>query len=169
VARPRTLRYVDPDARRGRLYLAIAKFSTTDAAGWLARQISWKVDPLLLRITNGRFSTAAPLAAALLETTGARTGEPRRTATLYFHDGDRVTIIPSYRGDPRHPAWYHNIKSDPNVTFGGLPFRAVVVTDDDERRRLWTLADRVYPAFAEFRERASAAGREIPIVQLTRR
>jgi hypothetical protein len=53
--------------------------------------------------------------------------------------------------------------------FGGLAFRAQVVTDEDERRRLWALADQVYPAFAEFRARASAAGRTIPIVQLTRR
>jgi deazaflavin-dependent oxidoreductase (nitroreductase family) len=143
--------------------------STTDTAGWISRRISWKVDPVLLKITNGRFSTAAPLAAALLETTGAHTGKPRRTATLYFHDGDRVTIVPSYRGEPRHPAWYHNIKAHPDVTFGGLAFRAQVVTDEDERRRLWALADQVYPAFAEFRARASAAGRTIPIVQLTRR
>ncbi|HWE33231.1 MAG TPA: nitroreductase/quinone reductase family protein [Solirubrobacteraceae bacterium] len=169
MARTPTLRHVDPDAPRSRLYLAVAKFSATDTAGWISRHLGWKVDPFLLRISNGRYSTATPLAAALLETTGARSGQRRRTATLYFHDGEKVTIIPSYRGEPQHPAWYHNIKSDPNVTFGGLPFRAAVVTDEDERRRLWTLAGRVYPAFAEFRERASAAGREIPIVQLTRR
>jgi deazaflavin-dependent oxidoreductase (nitroreductase family) len=169
VARPRTLRYVDPHAPRGRRYLAVAKLSTTDPAGWISRRISWKVDPLLLKVSNGRFSTAAPLAAGLLETTGAQTGRPRRTATLYFHDGDRVTIVPSHRGEPRHPAWYHNIKAHPDVMFGGLPFRAQVVTDDDERRRLWALADQVYPAFAEFRRRAGAAGRTIPIVQLTRR
>lgn len=167
MARPGTLRYVDPHAPRGRLYLAVATLSTTDVAGWISRRIGWKVDPLLLRITNGRFSTAAPLAAALLETIGARTGERRRTATLYFHDGDRVTIIPSYRGEPRHPAWYHNVKAHPDVTFGGLPFHAQVVTDEHERERLWALADQVYPAFAEFRARALAANRTIPIVQLT--
>ncbi len=169
MARDRTLRYVDPHARRGRVYLAIARFSATDPAGWISRRIAWKVDPLLLRISKGRFSTATPLAAALLDTTGARTGKARRTATLYFHDGDRPTIIPSYRGEPRDPAWYHNIKAHPDVTFGGLPFRARIVTDEDERRRLWALADQVYPAFAEFRSRASAAGRTIPIVQLESR
>jgi deazaflavin-dependent oxidoreductase (nitroreductase family) len=166
VARSRTLRYVDPHAQRGRLYLAIARFSATGAAGWISRHIAWKVDPLLLRISNGHLSTATPLAAALLETTGARTGKRRRTATLYFHDGDLPTIIPSYRGEPHDPAWYHNVKAHPNVTFGGLPFRARTVTDEDERRRLWALADKVYPAFGDFRSRASAAGRTIPIVQL---
>jgi len=165
----RPLRYVHPDAPRSRLYLAVAKFSTTALAGWISRNIGWKIDPFLLRVSHGRFSTAAPLAAGLLETTGARSGQRRRTATLYFHDGEKVTIVASYRGEPRHPAWYHNVEANPDVTFGGVPLQAQVVTDEAERRRLWALADRVYPAFAQFRERASAAGREIPIVQLTRR
>src|SRR5450759_2128428 len=92
------LRHVDPDERRGRLYLALCRFSATKAGAWLAVNISWKVDPHLLKLTRGRISTVGPLATALLETRGARTGQPRRNATLYFHDGDRVTIIASKRG-----------------------------------------------------------------------
>src|ERR687888_2323142 len=88
------LRYVDPRKRRGRLYLALARFSATRAGAWLSVTIAWKVDSHLLKLTRGRFSTAWPLRAALLETRGARTGQPRRNATLYFHDADRVTIIP---------------------------------------------------------------------------
>ena len=45
-------------------------------------------------------------------------------ATLYFHDGDHVTIVASKRGWPRHPAWYHNLRAHPDVVYGGLPFRA---------------------------------------------
>jgi hypothetical protein len=47
-----------------------------------------------------------------------------------------------------------------------MPFHAVVVNDDRELRRLWGLADRVFPAFANYRQRAAAAGRTIPIIQL---
>jgi len=43
------------------------------------------------------------------------------------------------------------------------------VTDEAERERLWNLADRVYPQYADFRERAARAGRVIPIVQLVPR
>jgi deazaflavin-dependent oxidoreductase (nitroreductase family) len=160
---------VDPYKRRGRVYLAICRFSATGVAAWLSIHVAWKIDPHLRRLTRGRLSTAWPVAAGLLETRGARTGQARRNATLYFHDGDRVTLVASLRGWPRNPAWYHNLREHPDVTFGGLPFRAAIVEDETERRRLWELADRVYPQYADFRERAGSAGRVIPIVQLVPR
>jgi hypothetical protein len=69
---------------------------------------------------------------------------------------------------PRHPAWFHNLTANPDIVFGGIPMRAHVVEDEAERERLWALADRVLPAYAAYRERAAAAGRTIPLVQLTR-
>jgi deazaflavin-dependent oxidoreductase (nitroreductase family) len=163
------LRYVDPYKRRGRLYHGVARLSTTRAGAWFSINVAWKLDPHLLKLTNGRFSTAGPLAVALLESRGARSGQPRRNATLYFHDGDRVTIVASKRGWPKHPAWYYNLRAHPDIVFGGLPFRAEVVADEAERRRLWELADRVFPEYADYRERAGKAGRAIPIFQLAPR
>jgi len=98
------LRYVDPYRRHGRLYLALCRFSATRAGGWLSVNVAWQLDPHLLKLTRGRFSSAWPVTAALLETRGARTGQPRRNATLYFHDGERVTIVASLRGSSRNPA-----------------------------------------------------------------
>ena len=169
MARTTKLRYVDPCKRRGRLYLAVCRFSASKAGAWLSVNVAWKVDPYLLRLTRGRFSTAVPVAAALLESRGARTLQPRRNATLYFHDADRVTIIASLRGWPKNPAWYYNLRKHPDVVFGGLPFRAEIVEDEAGRRRLWDLADRVYPQYADFREQAGKAGRVIPIIQLVPR
>jgi deazaflavin-dependent oxidoreductase (nitroreductase family) len=163
------LPYVDPYKRRGRLYLALCRFSASKPGSWLAVNVAWKLDPHLLKLTAGRFSTAGPLAAALLESRGARTGQPRRNATLYFHDGDRVTIIASKRGWPTNPAWYHNLREHPDVVYGGLPFRAEIVEDESERQRLWDLADRVFPEYADYREQAGKAGRVIPIFQLVPR
>jgi deazaflavin-dependent oxidoreductase (nitroreductase family) len=163
------LRYVDPYERRSRLYRATARLSATRPAAWFSINVAWKLDPHLLRLTSGRFSTAGPLATALLKSRGARTGLPRRNATLYFHDGDRVTIVASKRGWPTHPAWYHNLRKHPDIVFGGLPFRAELVEDEDERRRLWELADRVFSEYADYRERAARAGRVIPIFQLVPR
>lgn len=163
------LRYVNPHEQRGRLYLAVARLSATKVGAWFSVNIAWKVDPHLLKLTKGRFSTAGPLAAALLESRGARTGQPRRNATLYFHDGDRVMIIASKRGWPKHPAWYYNLRKYPDIVYGGLPFRAEIVEDEAERQRLWGLADRVFPEYADYREKAGKAGRVIPIFQLVPR
>jgi deazaflavin-dependent oxidoreductase (nitroreductase family) len=157
---------VDPDRRRGRLYLALARFSQTRVGSWLSVNIAWRLDPYLLKLTRGRLGTTGPIASALLESRGARTGEPRRNATLYFHDGDRVTIVASLRGWARNPAWYYNVRAHPDVRYGGQPFRAEIVEDEAERRRLWKLADRVFPQFADYRAEAEKVGRVIPIVQL---
>lgn len=161
-----SLPHVDPDRPHGRFYLAVCRLSTTRMGIWLSQNVAWKLDPVLMKLTGGRVRSTGPLASALLETRGARTGKPRRNATLYFHDGDRVIIIASKRGLPAHPSWYHNLVAHPDVTFGGTPFRASVVEGEDERRRLWGLADRVFPPFAAYRRSAAEAGRTIPIVEL---
>jgi deazaflavin-dependent oxidoreductase (nitroreductase family) len=161
------LRYVDPYKPRGRLYHAVARLSTTNAGAWFAVHVAWKLDPFLLKLTGGRVSTGAPLAVALLESRGARSGRARRNATLYFHDGDRLTIIASKRGLPQNPGWYYNLRAHPDVVYGGQPFHAELVLDEIDRARLWDLADRVFPAYADYRERATEAGRVIPIFQLT--
>lgn len=160
------LRHVDPYKRRGRVYHAVARLSATRFGAWFSVNVAWKLDPALLSLTRGRLSTAGPLAVALLESRGARTGLPRRNATLYFHDDEHVTIVASMRGLPRNPGWYYNLRAHPDIVYGGLPFRAQLVEDEDERTRLWDLADRVFPEYVDYRRRAGRAGRVIPIFRL---
>jgi len=134
---------------------------------FVSRHIGWKLDPFLLRVTGGRISTTLFIASGLLETTGARTGQPRRHAVIYFHDGERVTIVASNAGSAHHPAWYFNVKARSDVMFAGTPMRATVIEDEAERDRLWKLADNVFPAYATYRRHAAEANRTIPIIQLT--
>ncbi len=163
------LRHVDPTRPPGTFARAYAAVATTRVARFISRHINWKLDPLLLRVTRGRLATTVVFPTAVLETHGARSGARRRNAVIYFHDGDRVTIAASNAGGPSHPAWYHNLQADPDITFGGIPMRATIVTNEAERERLWVLADRVFPAFASYRHDATKAKRVIPIVQLTER
>jgi deazaflavin-dependent oxidoreductase (nitroreductase family) len=142
---------------------------STRPLGWVSRKVAWKLDPLLMRLTGGRVRMGFPLPTALLETSGARSGQPRRNAVIYFHDGDRPTIVASKLGMPAHPAWFHNLCANPEVRLGGKAFQASVVDDPAELDRLWGLADRVFPGYAAYRERARRVGRTIPIVQLTPR
>ena len=163
------LRHVDPHARRGPLYRAYARLVGTRAMNRLSRAIIWKLDPPLMRLTRGRLGFGLLLPTALLETRGARTGRPRSTAVIYFHDGERVVIVASKLGLPDHPAWFRNLRANPEVRFGGRPFRAEVVEDEAERGRLWRLADNVFPPYAAYRERAARSGRRIPLVWLVPR
>lgn len=165
----RALPHVDPHATHGPVRRAYVRFLGTRLAAWLSIHIVWKVDPHLLRLTGGRLGMGLMLPTALLETRGARTGHPRSNAVIYFHDGERVTIIASKLGAPEHPAWFHNARANPDVVFGGQPFRADLVEDEVERLRLWELADRVFPPYATYRERAARVDRAIPILQLVPR
>jgi deazaflavin-dependent oxidoreductase (nitroreductase family) len=163
---PATLKHVDPTRPAGRFARAYAAFATLRITLFLSRHVSWKLDPLLLRLTRGRLSTTLVFPTVVLETTGARTGARRRNAVIYFHDGDTVTIVASNGGTPQHPAWFHNLRAHPDVTVGGIPMRASVVADPAECERLWPMADRVFPAFATYRRRAAKVHRTVPIVQL---
>jgi deazaflavin-dependent oxidoreductase (nitroreductase family) len=164
---PAQLKHVDPNRRRGWFSRAYAAFSATRVGRLFSRKVAWKIDPYLLRATRGRLGTGLVLPTALLETRGAKSGAVRRNAVIYFHDGDRVTIIASKAGAVRHPAWFHNLRAHPDVKLGGIPMRTTVVTDEAERERLWKLADRVFAPYAQYREEAARANRTIPIVQLT--
>lgn len=163
------LRYVDPNRSRSWFTHAFLALGTTRLGRFISRHVFWKLDPFLLRVTRGRVSTTLVIRTAVLETRGAKSGAMRRNAIIYFHDGDRVTIAPSNAGGPRNPAWYHNLRAHPDVTFAGIPMRATVVSDEAERQRLWALADRVFAPYAKFRREAATANRTIPIVQLTAR
>ena len=163
------LRRVDPTRRAGPVARGVAWLSASRAGRWLSRHILWKLDPVLLRLSRGRLGLSLMIRTALLETRGVRTGSVRRNAVIYFHDSDDVIIAASRLGDSRHPAWFHNLRAHPDVTFGGVPMHATVVTDEAERARLWRLADNVFPPFATYRRDAARGGRTIPIVRLESR
>ena len=162
------LTHVDPSRPPGFFRRAYSVLGTTRAARFISRHVFWKLDPILLRLTRGRVAMPLVIRTAVLETRGAKSGEARRNAIIYFHDGDRVTIMASNAGSSNHPAWYHNVRAHPNVTFGDIPMHAHVVEDEHERKRLEALGDNVFPAFASYRRAAAAANRSVPIIALTR-
>jgi deazaflavin-dependent oxidoreductase (nitroreductase family) len=166
---PAGLKYVDPNRPRSLFSRAFAAFSSTRMGRFISAKVVWKVDPYLLRATRGRVGMGLVLPTALLETRGAKSGAARRNAVIYFHDEDRVTIIASKAGAEKHPAWFHNLRAHPDVTFGAIPMRATVVSDEAECHRLWKLADRVFAPYATYRREAAKANRTIPIVQLIAR
>lgn len=166
---PTRLKYVDPNCRPGPFSRAYAAFSNTRLGRFLSVHVVWKVDPFLMRVSRGHVGLDLTIPTALLETRGAKTGVARRNVVIYFHDGDRVTIVASKLGFEKHPAWFHNLRAHPEVTFGGIPMRATVVGDEAERQRLWTLADQVFAPYAAYRREAAKVNRTIPIVQLTGR
>jgi deazaflavin-dependent oxidoreductase (nitroreductase family) len=116
-------------------------------------------------VVSGPFS-GAPL--LLLTTTGAKTGTERTTPLVHTRDGDRIVIIASKGGAPRHPDWYRNLSANPQVTveLPGETFRAQArVADGEERDRLYRAQADLMPNFDEY---AAKTDRSIPVVVLER-
>lgn len=104
----------------------------------------------------------------LLEHTGARSGILRTTPLVYTTDGDDIVLVASKGGFPKHPAWYHNLRANPDtVVQVGAERRRVRarVAKPEERERLWRLVLRTYSGFQTYADRT---GREIPLVVLER-
>src|SRR3954465_1019217 len=98
----------------------------------------------------------------VLEHVGAKSGRTRTTPLLYFEDGDRYVVVASKGGHPRHPAWYHNLRANPDVTIQvgsrQMPVHARDATPE-ERGRLWGRAVEVYGSYEDYQRRTA---REIP-------
>jgi deazaflavin-dependent oxidoreductase (nitroreductase family) len=114
---------------------------------------------------GGQFE-GAPM--VLLHTVGARSGEERVNPLVYQADGDRIAIFGSKAGAPTHPAWYHNLLANPDVTVelgpDTVPMRARVA-EPDERERIWSRQKEIMPGFADYEANTT---RVIPVVILER-
>jgi deazaflavin-dependent oxidoreductase (nitroreductase family) len=102
----------------------------------------------------------------LLTSTGAKSGEQRTTPVVYQQDGDRMVIFASKAGAPNNPAWFHNLRANPTATVevGSDTVEVdAVVTDGDERERLFSKQKQLMPAFADYEQKTT---RQIPVVAL---
>ena len=118
------------------------------------------------RSNNGEAFKGRPL--LLLTTTGARSGQRRTTPMMYVSDGNRLLVIASNAGAPKHPAWYYNLLAHPRVTVevGKETYDATaIVTEGAERQRLWTRIVEQYPFFADHQAKIT---RQIPVIALER-
>src|SRR3954468_11846018 len=126
---------------------------------------------VVYRATNGvvghRFPGAPPM--LLLDHVGAKSGTKRTSPLVYVQDGDDIVLVASKGGNPKNPAWFHNLKANPETTIQvgseKRPVRARVATDE-ERERLWPKAVKTYSGYAGYQKRTD---RKIPLVVLERR
>ncbi len=103
----------------------------------------------------------------LLDHVGAKSGTKRTAPLLYIRDGEDVVIVASKGGFPKHPAWFHNLKANPDTTVQIGSHRVAVharTANAEERQRLWPMAVKAYSGYEDYAIRSK--GREIPLVIL---
>lgn len=161
---------VDPSRRPGLLKRTGLRVANTPAGRWFGMNVAAKVDPWLMRRTNGRVALPAMMPVAVMTARGAKSGQPRSTPLVYFTEGDDVILVASNFGREKHPAWYHNVKKHPDITLTarGRTDRYVAreVDDPAERDRLYANFVRIFPGYASYEERAS--NRSIRVIRCVR-
>jgi F420H(2)-dependent quinone reductase len=121
----------------------------------------------LYRSSGGRIgSRIQGMPVVLLTTTGRRSGMSRTVPLLAVRDGDAIVVVGSNGGSDSTPAWWLNLKANPNADIEIGRDRSPVTArkaSPDERARLWPRFTSGYPGYAKY---AARTAREIPVVIL---
>lgn len=137
------------------------------ALGWFVT-----VHDAVYQRTGGRLGHRIPGApnSLLLHTVGAKTGQPRTSALTYARDGADYLVVASNGGDRRSPAWFHNLRAQPDVQINVGPRRfgvtaTPVLPDDPDYPRLWRIVNANNAGrYDRYQARTS---RGIPVIRLT--
>ena len=146
----------------------MARTPNPPAALWPVINRLFGVHTALYRATRGLVGHRLPFVPPmlLLDHVGAKSGTKRTTPLVYLADGDRFVIVASKGGHPRHPAWFHNLKANPDTTIQvgsrTIDVRARVATQA-QRRTLWPRVVDIWSDYADYQKRTK---RKIPLVIL---
>jgi deazaflavin-dependent oxidoreductase (nitroreductase family) len=148
----------------------MARFAQSRLGGLLFITVFPAIDKRVMPLTGGRVRIGMRQPILLLHARGAKTGRPRVTPLLYTPRGDDFVLVASKAGAERHPAWYHNLASHPEVEVevdGELIPVDAHEAEGAEREELWRLVNDNYPGYDVYQRRAGA--RTIPVMVLTPR
>jgi deazaflavin-dependent oxidoreductase (nitroreductase family) len=112
------------------------------------------------RLMN-RFPNGSPI--CLVTMTGARTGRRRTIPLIYIPHGDEVILVASQGGMSTHPLWFHNIRTNPEVSItaqGRTRRMHAQLADDAGKAAVWPVAVAAYPDFVDYQARTE---RNIPV------
>jgi deazaflavin-dependent oxidoreductase (nitroreductase family) len=122
----------------------------------------------VFKATNGKLmGKFFGMPVVMLTTTGRKSGKPRTSMlTSPVREGDKVVLVASKGGDPKHPMWFLNLRENPDVeaTYDGhkRKMRARVATPE-EKQDLWPKVVAGYKGYADYQKKTT---RDIPLVIL---
>ena len=149
--------------------LAFQKFLAWKPVSLLMARILHHADALLLRLSRGRhtFAELSGLPIIELTTIGAKSRQPRTLPITGLPDGEKYALIGSNFGQLHNPAWYYNLKANPEcvVKKDGVEKKYIArEADEEENMRYYDLAISIYIGYAAYKQRA--AHRKIPVMVL---
>ena len=146
----------------------IVWLTTNPVTTWLVRTIFSRVDPVVFRKTNGRFTAMGPPTMPMLTLTavGRHSGKARSVHLACLEQDGDFLIVASAMGQERHPAWRYNLEANPEVEVQvvGRRFTAhAQLLDDAGRAEIWP---RVHDAIPQMKIYESRTDRNICVFRL---
>ncbi|MFF4369480.1 nitroreductase/quinone reductase family protein [Streptomyces sp. NPDC001594] len=131
------------------------------------------IDRSFHRITRGRslfFTLPDPKSGLILTTTGAQSGQPRRTPLLCLAEVQGTwLVVGSNFGKPRHPGWTANLRQQPRAAINwrgqDIPVLATELSQQEKDAK-WSAIVAFWPPYEACRRRTA---REIRVFRLSRR
>jgi deazaflavin-dependent oxidoreductase (nitroreductase family) len=151
--------------------LLVHKVASSRPGVWIMSRTLHRVDPLVIRLSNGQRSLTSILSGrpvVVLTAIGAKSGLPRSVPLIGIEDGEKVVLIASNYGCPRNPGWYYNLCANPEASLSirGKTRTFIAREADEEQRELyWSRALALFAGYAAYEKRTG--GRTIPILVLT--
>lgn len=103
----------------------------------------------------------------ILHTAGAKSGQERLTPLAYLQRDDRLYVFAANPERSANPAWYHNLRTNPDVTIevGAETFEATTrMLEGEDRADVFSAFVEAIPQLPEWQSEAS---RLFPIIELT--
>ena len=149
---------------------AVQKVSSTRAFARIAPHVIPAMDRTVHRLTRGKVLLSAQmLPGVILTSTGARSGQLRRSPLACMPEEGGWILVGSNFGRAGHPAWTHNLIAHPDaeISWKGeeIPVTARLL-EGEERAGVWQTALVFWPPYATYQKRVE---REIRLFRVVRR
>jgi deazaflavin-dependent oxidoreductase (nitroreductase family) len=152
----------------------IQRIASTRPGAWFFARTLHHFDRVVLALSGGRATLSSLLAGLpvlFLTTLGAKSGLPRTLPLLFIRDERderRFALIATNFGQQHYPAWYFNLKKNPEATCSIRGRAGKYVAHEaqgEEYERFWQYAVDTYVGYPLYKQRV--ANRRIPIMVMT--
>lgn len=151
----------------------LIKIGSSAPGAWLLARSGHRLDKFVLRHTNGRMTAVnffSGVPVVTITTIGAKSGLPRTQPLIAIRDPDApqiIALIASNWGQKTNPAWYYNLKANPEVIVTENESSQTFIAhqaSDAEYDRFWKIGVQIYPGYSKYQDRNKQ--RRIPIMIL---
>jgi deazaflavin-dependent oxidoreductase (nitroreductase family) len=137
---------------------------------WLTKNVPWlpglivKLQRVVYDLTRGRLmNTIEGQPICVVTMKGARSGKIYKWPLMYVPYEDGVLLVASKGGADTNPAWYYNLRANPEIGVHVRGRRLKLVARQatpEEKERVWPICVEAYPSYGDYQTWTT---RDIPV------